>query len=166
MKPPAILLMVILGPLGLLADTVSDLLPPQKRAETVALARTLLTIKPTDLTEEELAARNPFNPNPPVVSAGRVEASTPQLAVAVALSDRELLKNMADSINPSGVIQLGGRAILLVGKKKLTVGDRLSVNTDGIAYELEVSAIDLTSFTLRFKSEEMTRLIKSPVKKP
>ncbi len=109
---------------------------------------------------------NPFNPIPPVVPGGAGETSVPQMAVTVALSDRELLKNMADSITPSGMMQLGDRAILLVGKKKLKVGDRLSVNTDGTAYELEVSAIDRTSFTLRLKNEEITRPIKSPVKKP
>jgi hypothetical protein len=166
MKPPEILFMVILGQLGLLADPVSDLLPPQKRAETLALARTLLTIKPIDSTEEELAAMNPFNPIPPVVPGGAGETSVPQMAVTVVLSDRDLLKKMADSITPSGMMQLGDRAILLVGKKKLKVGDRLSVNTDGTAYELEVSAIDRTSFTLRLKNEEITRPIKAPAKKP
>jgi hypothetical protein len=130
------------------------------------LARTLLKITPNDVSEESLAARNPFDPLPPVIPGNEVDVQPPQAVTRVVLSDRDLLKKLAESVTPSGMMQLGDRAILLVGKKKLKVGDRLSVNNDGAAYELEVSAIDRTNFTLRLKNEEITRPIKALIKKP
>jgi hypothetical protein len=166
MKPSAILVMVILVPIGLLANPVSDLLPPQKRAETLILARDLLTSKAFDSSVETLAAMNPFDPIQPSAPNAEPEKGASQSVAPVLVSDRELLKRMAEGVVASGMMQLGDRTFLLVGKKKLKVGDRLAVNSDGNAYELEISAIDRTSFTLRLKDEEITRPIKSPVKKP
>ena len=166
MKPLALLLIMIVAPRGLLAGVASDLLPPQKRAETLTLARALLTSKPIDSSEEALAAMNPFNPLPPVIKSGETEKGVTQKVETVEISDRDLLKKMAEDITPSGMMQLGDRTFLLLGKKKLKVGDHMSVNADGRAYELEIGAIDRTSFTLRFKNEEITRPIKAPVKKP
>jgi len=166
MKPTATLLFMILAPLWLLADPVSDLLPPQKRAETLILARNLLTIKSIDSSEEALAAMNPFDPVQPSAPGAEVEKGPVQSAAPALLSDRELLKKIAEEVVASGMMQLGDRTFLLIGKKRLKVGDRLAVSSDGIAYDLDISAIDRTSFTLRLKNEEITRPIKSPVKKP
>lgn len=163
MKQPLINFMVIMAPFGLLAAPVSDLLPPQKRAETLLLARNLLTTKVVESSEEALAAMDPFNPVQPSSLAGDKDQGAHQ---AVAMSERDLLKKIADGVLPSGMMQLGDRIILLVGNKKLKVGDRFAVKSEGNAYELEVSAIDRTSFTLRFKNEEITRPITPPIKKP
>jgi hypothetical protein len=163
MKSLVLLLIVIVAPLGLLAEVVSDILPAQKRAETLVLARTLLTLKPTESSEEDLAAKNPFNPIQ-LLSQG-VEVGQNTIQAPALVSDRELLKTLADSVMPSGMMQLGDKTILLVGRKKLKVGDRISVNSEGTPYELEVSAIDRTSFSLRLKNEEITRPIKAPAKK-
>jgi len=165
MKSRTLNLILIVVPLGLFAEPVSDILPPQKRAETLNLARTLLTIKSFDSSEEALAAMNPFNPLPPALPEGAVEKATSQVLETVALTDLDLLKKLVEDLAPSGMMQLGDRIILLVGKKKLKVGDRIPVTFDGTSYELEVSAIDRTSYTLRLKNEEITRPIKAPVKK-
>ena len=166
MKSRTLNFILIVVPLGLFAEPLSDILPPQKRAETLNLARTLLTIKSFDSSEEALAAMNPFNPLPPAVSEGAVEKASSQVVETVALTDRDLLKRLAEFVAPSGMMQLGDRIILLVGTKKLKVGDRIPVTSDGISYELEVSAIDRTHYTLRLKNEEITRPIKAPLKKP
>ena len=166
MKPPAILFILIMAPLGLLADPVSDILPPQKRGETLNLARKLLTAKTFDSSEEALASMNPFNPVQPAAPNVEPEKSPAQSVEPVVVSERDLLKKIAEEVVPSGMMQLGDRIFLLIGKKKLKVGDRLAVNSEGNDYDLEVSAIDRTSFTLRLKNEEITRPIKAPVKKP
>ena len=166
MKLPAILFIVIIAPLGLLADPVSDILPPQKRGETLSLARKLLTAKSFDSSEEALASMNPFNPVQPSEPNVEAEKGPVESVSTVVVSDRDLLKKIAGEVLPSGMMQLGERTFLLIGKKRFKVGDRMAVNSDGIAYELELSAIDRTSFTLRLKNEEITRPIKAPVQKP
>ena len=165
MKSLSTLLIVILAPLRLWAEPVSDLLPPQIRAETLTLARTLLATKPMDLTEESLAAMNPFNPLVPVAPGVEAEKGPVQVVETVMVTDRDLLSKLAEDVMPSGMMQLGDRKVLLVGKKKLKVGDRILVNSDSTVYELEVSAIERTTFSLRLKNEEITRLIKAPNKK-
>ena len=164
MKPIAYICLLLLMPCGLAAETSSDILPPSKRALTLELARTLLTFKTFESSDEALAAMNPFNPVQPVTET--VEMVNSPIVVVPALSERDLLKSMADGITPSGMMQMAGRQVLLFGQKKLKVGDHIPVTYQGTAYELEVIAIDRTSFTLRLKNEEITRPIKAQVKKP
>ena len=166
MKSLALHFIMLVAPLGLFAEPKSDLLPPQKRAETLNLARTLLKITPKVVSEDAFAGMNPFDPLPPVIFGNETDAKATHAVPQVAVSDRDLLKKLAEEVTASGMMQLGDRTFLLVGKKKLKVGDRISVNSGGVAYELEVSAIDRTSFALRLKNEEITRPIKAPVKKP
>lgn len=166
MSPRTFLFLSVAIPVGLLAEPVSDLLPPQKRAETLALARSLLATKSADLSEEALASMNPFNPLPPVIQGGGAEQPSAQVVVPVAVSDRFLLERMAEGLTPSGMMQLGDRTILLLGNKKLKVGDPIFVESDGATHELKVSAITRTSFTVRLRNEEITRPIKALVKKP
>ena len=166
MKPFATIFLAIMAQLGLLAEPVSDLLPPQKRADTLNLARNLLTSKVLDSSEDTLASMNPFDPIQPSAPSAEPEKGPVQSVATVVVSERDLLKKISEEIMPSGMMLLGDRTFLLVGKKRLKVGDRIAVSSDGIAYELEISAIDRTSFTLRLKNEEITRPIKAPVKKP
>jgi hypothetical protein len=165
MKLRARLFILALGPLGLWAQPASDLQPPQKRAQTLDLARGLLAGKPVDSADQALAAMNPFDPPAPVVTGAEVD-QTPQVIAPIAPSNHDLFKKMAEGVNASGMMQLGDRTFLLVGKKKYKVGDCILVNFEGTNYELEVTAIDRTSFTLRLKNEEITRPIKAPVPKP
>lgn len=166
MKPPAILLIVLLAPLGLLAVPGSDILPPAKRDETLNLARTLLTIKALDSSEEALASLNPFNPVQPAGPNIESENSAVQSVAPVLVSDRELLEKLAEEVIATGMMQQGDRTFLLIGKKRFKVGERLAVNSGGIAYDVEISFVDRTSFTLRLNKEEITRPIRAKVKKP
>jgi hypothetical protein len=165
MKLHARHIILALCPLGLWAEPVSDLQSPQKRAQTLELARSLLASKSVDSSDQSLAAMNPFDPPAPAVTGAEVEQA-PQVIAPIAPSNHDLFKKMAEGVNASGMMQLGGRIFLLVGMKKYKVGDCILVNSEGANYELEVTAIDRTSFTLRFKNEEITRPIKAPVPKP
>lgn len=167
MKPLVIILTAAMVPLGLLgAEPISDLLTPQKRAGTLVLARSLLAIKAHDSSGEALASMDPFNPVQPSEPNDEIEKGPNTSGTSVVMSDRDLLKKLAEEIRPTGMMQLGESIFLLIGKKRLKVGDRIAVNSGGVAYDVEISFIDRTSFTLRIKSEELTRPIKAPVKKP
>jgi hypothetical protein len=147
------------------AQGKSDIPLPQKRNETLDLARTLLTTKPIEDSPEFLTSANPFNPvrkTDDVSEEGRTKAKAPVPAV-----DASLLKNIISEVNPSGMMQLGGDPILLFGQKKLKIGDKLPIVFQGVTYELQVTSIERTSFGMRLNGEEITRPIKpSAVTKP
>lgn len=74
--------------------------------------------------------------------------------------DREVLEAIASRVLPSGTFSLGGERYLQFSKKRLKVGDKLTVTHEGADYTLELTAIDATNFTLRLNREEITRPIK------
>lgn len=160
MNRPLVRLGALLGALaaasGLAAQT-ADVPPPGRREPVVELAQRLAAPPTRAPLPEQL--RNPFAP-----SVAVVPGSGP-VAAAASESDRELLQRLAPLVNPSGIVHLGGEAMLLFGQKRVKTGDALPVTFDGNPYILVISAIDRTSFTLRLNGEEITRPIK-PANRP
>lgn len=153
--------LLVAVPVGLSAAPASDIGLPEKRMVTVDLARTLLTTKPYAGGVDYIVRNDPFNPAKPVVESAAVK---PEAGAPVQLGGRDMLVNIANSITPSGTIKLGDNQILLFGQKKLKVGDSISIVFQGVAYELQITGIERTSYTLRLNQEEITRPIK-PVNK-
>lgn len=144
-------------PAGLWAQGVAT---PQSRMMTLDLARTLLTAEPIVVEADTLAYKNPFGSRRPVVTSPDRPAP-----VITSVNDRDVLLRAGEVILPSGTMMLGDVPILLFGQKKLKVGDVVPIVFQGKTYELQVSSIERTSFTLRLNKEEITRPIK-PVNKP
>ena len=163
MKNLSYLFLVVATPVLMSAGT-SDLVTPQKRMATLDVARTLLTSKPVDGIVEEAIAKNPFNPVQlaPVNTGPVIE----QVAVSqpTAMADREKLERISTQIKPSGMAKIGDTAILLFSQKKFKVGDTLPIVFEGVTYDIQITSIDRTSFTLRLNNEEITRPIKSVTK--
>lgn len=165
MKLGPIILFLSCTPMLLCAQAVSDVSTLEKRTATLDLARTLLTTKSFNDTSEEIARKNPFNP-------GRAIAQNEQVAVGpvvesvVAVEDRDRLSALAASVTPTGTMQLGGTPYLLFGQKKFKEGDRMPISFQGATYEVQISAIERSSFTLRLNKEEITRPIKPVANKP
>lgn len=165
-----VLLGLVLGP-AMAAAQVSDLLPPQKRAETVELATALLQTK--ELPAVTADTPSPFappafeQPDPEEQRARQAAAAAAAAAGVVSrpAGDRAILEDVSAHIIPTGIVRLGGEAILLFGQKKLKVGDRLTITFEGANYDLDITAIGTTTFTLRYNREEITRSIK-PGKTP
>jgi hypothetical protein len=76
-------------------------------------------------------------------------------------TDHELLESIAGKIRPSGTIFLSGQPILMIGKRFVKTGAHFTVTYKGSDYDLELTEIDGSNFTLRYKSEEITRPIQS-----
>ncbi len=150
--------LLTLAPLGLVGQTASDIPPPQKRAVTLELARTFLTTKPIDISAEEVARKDPFNPRQQSPEINQPEK--PVAVKTVGMADREILANIAKGVTPSGMMQLGDTPILLFGQKKLKVGDSIPIVFQGTTYEVYIGGIERTSFTLRLNKEEIIRPIK------
>jgi hypothetical protein len=81
-------------------------------------------------------------------------------------SDKELLAAIASKIVPSGTIYLGGRPLLMFGKRFVRTVSRFTVTYKGADYVLELTDIDSTNFTLQYNSEKITRPVKPPAKSP
>jgi hypothetical protein len=143
----------------------SDLASPQKRAAVVAEAAKLLQPRAMAVLPANLAS--PFAPpgfDQPDPAETKVQQAAPGAAVGP-VGNREVLEDLSARIAPSGIARFDGESILLFGQKKLKVGDQLTITFEGVDYNLEIAAIGSTTFTLRYKGEEITRSIK-PGNKP
>jgi hypothetical protein len=72
---------------------------------------------------------------------------------------------LAAAIPVSGAMRLGDETLLLVGQKKLKVGDTLRISFEGKPYELSISDIGATTFTVQrgeFLHTRAIRLTSSP----
>ncbi len=169
---PAVGLLVLLQPsIAVAARNSADLQPSTKRQASLAVADSLANRKaPAPLSADLASPFNPPNFDKPDVSEqqaqtaaaerGAPRGSTPALAVKVAPADRETLEKLAGQISPTGVIQLRGAPRLVIGGKPFEVGTRFTATYNSQDYELELVSIDRTTFTLRYRSEEITRPIK------
>ncbi len=151
------------------ARATADLAPPQKRQATVEIAERLALGQPPAPLPADMAS--PFNPvdfdkpdpsDVPVAAAPGGGAARSEAAAqpAAPATDRETLATLAAQITPSGVIMLRGTPRLIFANKPFEVGTRFTATFNNQDYDLELVAIDRTTFTLRYRGEEITRPIK------
>jgi hypothetical protein len=156
------------------AKVAADIVPLQKRQISVKAAEDLVLRKPPAPLPADLPS--PFNPvdfdkpDPsevpvapppkPTAPAGIAGQATVVAQPVGPATDRETLVTLASQITPSGVIMLRGTPRLIFANKPFEVGTRFTASYNGLDYELELVAIDRTTFTLRYRGEEITRPIK------
>ena len=80
-------------------------------------------------------------------------------------TDRELLESIVAKVRPSGTIYIGDRPMLMFGKRFVKTGSHFTVTYKGNDYDLVLTDIDGTNFTLRYNHAEITRPIQ-PGKSP
>jgi hypothetical protein len=137
-----------------------DLTSPKLREVTVAKAQALVEAQKAPAV---LATPlpNPFVRVPLKKSDDDVAdetASAPLAPKAVpTLSGLELLTRLAALIPATGTMNLGGAPILLLGQKRLRVGDNLTINFEDKDYEVSIAAISPTAFTLTRGAHSHTR---------
>jgi hypothetical protein len=163
-------ILVLITPLlAIAAAPKMDIIPPQRRQAAVDTAERLAQRKAPDSIPTEQPS--PFNPSgfektdpadnasrPSATAAGPTPAPT---QAAPTPGDREILESLAARIPSTGIISRGGKPMLAVaGGKILEVGTKFTVTFNDQDYELELVAIDRTTFTLRYRNEETTRPIK------
>lgn len=151
------------------ASPKSDVLPPQRRQPTVEFATRLA--QPPTAAPVPADLKNLFNPpdfsgpdpdEPRGSAAPRASGQQQASAVAAPLGNRELLETIAARIQPTGSIVVRGKPLLTFAGRTPTVGVGQSfvVTYSDQDHELEVVSIDRTTFTLRYRGEEITRPIK------
>ena len=143
----------------------SDLASIEARRLSVESATSLAKVDvPPAVAGDVLQPFNPTNFNRVTRELPRNDTN-PAVQAKIAAGDRDVLDAIAQRVTPSGTFSLGGTRYLQFSKKRLKVGDHLTVTHEGLDYTLELSAIDATNFTLRLNREETTRPIK-PAKNP
>jgi hypothetical protein len=152
------------------ARVESEIDPQEKRHAWVEKAAHLSKVSKAETLSGELP--NAFAP-PLFDLTDAEEAAAAALAARksggplapVAQTDRELLEAIASKITPSGTINMGGKPLLMFGKRFVKTGSKFVVTYKGQDYNLELTDIDGTNFTLRYNREEITRPVK-PGKSP
>lgn len=147
------------------AQSRADVVPSIKRQVTVDLAAQLTQPPTPKPVPDDL--RSMFNPpgfNAPAVKAAQPSAGgAPTVGAAAApVADRDILEALALRIPSTGTVTTReGTTQLVVGRNRLQVGNVFTVTYNNQDYDLELIAIDRTTFTLRYRNEETTRPIKS-----
>jgi hypothetical protein len=150
------------------ARVESEILPAEKRRPSVEMAASLAKqakVAPLaatlnqpfappsfDLTDEEEAAA--------AAAAARL-ANQGNGPAPVLQTDHQILEEIVAKVRPSGTVYLGGKPLLMFGKRFVKTGAHFTVTYKGVDYDLELTQIDGTNFTLRYKSDEITRPIQS-----
>jgi hypothetical protein len=151
------------------ATPKSDLVPPMKRQATVDAAERLSHHKAPERIGSDV--RSPFNPadydkpdGAVAAPSGATGARPPPTVVTppppTVATDRETLEVLAAQITPAGSFKIGGKSLLVIGGKRFEVGTKFTATYKDQDYELELIAIEPSTFTLRYRNEEITRPIK------
>lgn len=136
-----------------------DLTAPKLRVDTVAKAQALV-----EAQRAPVVLANPL-PNPfvrvPLKKSDdeteQEESSVAPTAVVPILSGMELLTRLAAAIPATGTVNLGGSPLLLLGQKRLKVGDTLPISFEDKDYEVSITSISPTAFTITRGSHSYTR---------
>lgn len=151
------------------AKAAADITPPQRRQAIVDTAERLSRRAPAPELPAELAsAFNPVGfdqPDPETLKANAAAAAAQRAGAAPVVpagptTDREILETLAQRLTPSGTFLIGGKPLLIINRNRFEVGTKFTVTYNETDYELQLVAIDRTTFTLRYHSEEITRPIK------
>lgn len=155
-----LLVLTIANPLAVAWAQRADILPAPRRAVSLETGRALLASREAADLELPSQLASPFLPpqaeatNEPAVFVPVVGG--PPAAVRT-YTDAEVLEALAPRITPTGAVVVGGEAILLFGQKRLKVGDTYSISFEGREYDVVITAIERTSFTLRLNQQQVTR---------
>ena len=136
---------------------VSDIAPPKQREELVSSALQALSARSATVVVPD-APPDPFQwpAEPEVVD------NTPPEVVAPPVMGSDLLAKLAALIPVTGTVNIGGQPILLLGQKRLKLGDTVTISFDGQNYDLSIAGIAPTSFTVKRGNLTYTRPTRLP----
>lgn len=153
-------LLIILGASAGFGQVVrSDIPAPAARVNIISKASTLLERKKNLSEEIPAKAPNPFNP----LATDVVPVAVPRSRIPS--SGKELVALLAGMVVPTGSAERDGSRFLLFGQRKVKVGEGIPITFENTQFELEVTAIEGGTFTVRLNQDEFTRPIK-PGKTP
>jgi|GEM_PF-995301 hypothetical protein len=124
----------------------ADIAPPKVREKVVANANRVVETRGVS-TDLPSSLPNPFVGKEEEAAAETLVTEEPVAAPGLAADD--LLAALAARIPSTGTVILGGEPILLLGQKRLKVGDTYAISFEGRTYEVSIAAVTSTSFTVK-----------------
>jgi hypothetical protein len=141
---------------GQVAGQVST---PEARMETLEKAERFRVVAPASIAGTFAATPDPFY-GPVEEPEQPHEAANDERPVAAApAAPRLILREIADQIRPSGVMQFGSRTMLLFGERRVGEGDFLPVMFEGQSYRVQIVAVESQTFTMRLNQEVISKRI-------
>lgn len=133
---------------------------PESREEILQDAERFTAVDPVAASGAFSEALNPFYPEshyptPPP----EADVSAPTLAQAERGSQLPDLRQLAEQVRPTGVMQFGPQTMLLFGERRLGEGDVVPVQHMGTNYSVEIISVSKNSFTMRFNEEVLSKRI-------
>jgi hypothetical protein len=111
---------------------------------------------------EKLIVSDKGAPDPFIGKVEEVAAPDPSLeapVVKAVINEAELLQNLASRISARGTAIMGTDKFLLLSQKRLKVGDSTIINFEGRDYEVWLSDVTSTTFTIRRNDLTFTRAV-------
>jgi hypothetical protein len=131
---------------------------PKQREDVIATAEAFLKTREASIPDDQ-DALDPFLGKIKVSSA--VSDQSQDVAARVAEADSaDLIRRIALSINASGTAILGENRFLLTGRHRHRVGSSFVVKYNGVDYEVILSEVTSTTFTIKRNNQTHTRAVK------
>lgn len=122
---------------------------PDQRSQKIGLATSIASVSVNVVDPvliEEIG--NPF-------SLDRFPEVVEQEFVSVRLPDDEVLNVLSPYVVPTGVFLVNGEHIAMFQGKQIRGGESLSVLYEGEEYNITISEIDRSSFTMEYKEKNL-----------
>jgi hypothetical protein len=131
------------------ADVV--ILPAARRDDVLAKSTALAAY---DEVKSEAATKNPY-----VLRQESAPAETQVAApvVSFGINDAQLVQQLIAQMDVRGVMMVRDIPRLKVGQKIVKAGDSLMLSHEGAVYDVQITALDASRFTIRYKNEEASR---------
>jgi hypothetical protein len=155
--------MVFMLSVGALSGQTADISLPKQRETTVLAAEKLLASRSDTIKQNEDTV-SPFTWPAANEKADTQEVLQSAPAATPGANTAEFLSKLAAQIPATGIAFIGDQGILLLGQKRLKVGDVVMISFEGQNYEVSIAAISSASFTVKRGGLLHTRptLIASP----
>jgi hypothetical protein len=126
---------------------------PAQREATIAVGLGLLAVR-----DKEVA----FDKNAPDPFIGKASPVTESIVEVVpipraVINEADLLSSLANQLSARGTAILGQDRILLLSQKRVKVGESITISFDGNDYEVVLSDLSSTTFTIKRNGLTFTR---------
>ena len=145
---------LLAGGVSLQAESKPDLVAPKLREQVVADAVRVAQARNSEVTLPS-PTPNPFIPRE--LAPSGPPSAAPEATPVVPVNGAEILARIAAQIPATGTVTIGGEPILLLGQKRLKVGELFTISFEGRSHELQLAAVTSTSFTVRRGENVHTR---------
>lgn len=134
-----------------------DIPPAQARVVLVDKIQAIVSSRGTKVEISDTLP-NPFFAKAPEIKAVEV---VEDLSVPLpGLSEAELVNELASKIPATGTLVFGGNSMLLLGSKKVKIGEKINIAQDGKDYELTLVAVNATTFSVKLGETTRTRPVR------